>query len=253
MQLAFRRVSLSDPVLDRSSPVPLYFQVAQHLEAAIECGDLQVGDRLENEIALAERWGLSRPTMRQAIGDLVNKGLLVRRRGVGTQVVSRRVQRQVQLTSLFEDLQASDQQPTTEVLTLETVPADDTVAERLAVPPRTTVVHLKRLRRARGVPLAILGNWLPLAVGGSLDRESLERHGLYECMRAGGTRVRSAQQRIGARAASASEARLLGARRGAPLLTMERVAFDAQGHPVEWGAHVYDSRTYSFTIALKSD
>ena len=245
-------MTLVDPVLQRSSPVPLYFQVAQYLESAIERGDLQVGDRLENEVTLSERWGLSRPTVRQAIGDLVDKGLLVRKRGVGTQVVRRRVQRQVQLTSLFDDLQASAQQPTTAVLVLERVPADDVVAAHLDLPPGTEVVHIERLRRARGVPLAILRNWLPVPVAGSLGSEALEEHGLYECLRSAGTHVQSAHQRIGARAASVAEAHLLEVRRGAPLLTMERVASDDRARPVEWGSHVYDARTYSFTVTLQS-
>jgi DNA-binding GntR family transcriptional regulator len=248
-----RGVTLLDPVLDRSSPVPLYFQVAQHLESAIEHGDLNVGDRLENEVALAERWGLSRPTMRQAMGHLVDKGLLVRQRGVGTQVVRRRVQRQVQLTSLYEDLQSSGQQPTTEVLTYERMPADETVAERLGLAPGTEVVHLERLRRARGVPLAILRNWLPVAVAGAISDAELEEKGLYACLRERGVTVRSAHQRIGARAASTEEARLLDVRRGAPLLTMERTASDERSRPIEWGSHVYDARAYSFTTTLQSD
>jgi DNA-binding GntR family transcriptional regulator len=246
-------VTLQDPTLDRSSPVPLYFQVAQHLEAAIESGDLDVGDRLENEVALAERWGLSRPTMRQAIRHLVDKGLLVRQRGVGTRVVRRRVQRQVQLTSLYEDLQASGQEPTTEILAHDRVPADDAVASRLGLPAGTEVVHLERLRRARGVPLAILRNWLPVPVAGEISGEELQANGLYACLRARGSSVRSAQQRIGARAASAEEARLLDVRRGAPLLTMERIASDEQARPIEWGSHVYDARAYSFTTNLQSE
>jgi DNA-binding GntR family transcriptional regulator len=246
-------VTLLDPVLDRSSPVPLYFQVAQHLESAIERGDLRVGDRLENEVALAERWGLSRPTMRQAIRHLVDKGLLVRQRGVGTEVVRRRVQRQVQLTSLYEDLRASGQEPTTDVLTFERVPADKTVAERLGLSPGTEVVHLERLRRARGVPLAILRNWLPVAVAGAIPGDELEAQGLYACLRARGSTVHSAHQRIGARAASTEEARLLDVRRGAPLLTMERIASDERARPIEWGSHVYDARAYSFTTTLQSE
>ena len=246
-------VTLLDPVLDRSSPVPLYFQVARHLEAAIESGDLAVGDRLENEVALAERWGLSRPTMRQAIRHLVDKGLLVRQRGVGTEVVRRRVQRQVQLTSLYEDLQDSGQEPTTEVLALERVPADKRVAERLGVPPGTEVVHLVRLRRARGVPLAVLLNWLPVPVAGTIPGDELEDAGLYACLRVRGTTVHSAHQRIGARAATTEEARLLGMRRGSPLLTMERTSFDDRARPIEWGSHVYDARAYSFTTTLQSD
>src|SRR6195952_4161398 len=77
-----------DVALDRASPVPLYHQLATALESAIREGRLRPGDRLENELALTTRLGLARPTARQAIQELVRKGLLVRKRGVGTQVVA---------------------------------------------------------------------------------------------------------------------------------------------------------------------
>ncbi|HEX8497337.1 MAG TPA: GntR family transcriptional regulator, partial [Actinomycetales bacterium] len=91
-------------LLDRSSPVPLYFQLATQLQAAIDDGRLGSGDPIENEVALAERLGLSRPTVRRAIQELVAKGLLVRQRGVGTQVAHRMVHRRAELTSLHDDL-----------------------------------------------------------------------------------------------------------------------------------------------------
>jgi DNA-binding MarR family transcriptional regulator len=72
--------------VDPTSPVPLYFQAAQHIQRAIETGELPPGSRLDNELLLAEQFGLSRPTMRRAMQYLVDKGLLVRRRGIGTQV-----------------------------------------------------------------------------------------------------------------------------------------------------------------------
>ena len=78
-------------LVDRNSPVPLYFQVAQHLEQLIESGDLPTGTRLDNEFDLAGQFGLSRQTMRRAIEYLVDRGLLVRKRGVGTQVVHAKV------------------------------------------------------------------------------------------------------------------------------------------------------------------
>src|SRR5260370_28213773 len=71
--------------LDRSSPIPLYYQLAQAIEAAIRDGELTPGDRFENELALAKRLTLSRPTTRRAIQELVDKGLLGRNRGEGTQ------------------------------------------------------------------------------------------------------------------------------------------------------------------------
>src|ERR687885_3025608 len=90
--------------LDHSSPVPLYHQAAKVLEEAIEDGRLPRGSKLESELDLAEQLGISRPTMRAAIKQLVDKGLLVRRRGIGTIVAPRPVRRAVALTSLYDDL-----------------------------------------------------------------------------------------------------------------------------------------------------
>lgn len=151
--------------IDRSSPVPLYFQVAQQLQQLIESGTLAPGTRLENEIALADKLGLSRPTMRQAMQHLVDKGLLARRRGVGTQVVNNRVRRQVELTSLFEDLKRDDRRPRTEVLSMQTVPAAGPVAAALELEPGTPTVALRRLRYANDEPIAVMQNHLAVRPG----------------------------------------------------------------------------------------
>src|SRR5215218_9719812 len=115
--------------LDRSSPVPLYYQLAQAIEAAIRDGELAPGDRFENELALAQRLALSRPTTRRAIQELVEKGLLVRKRGVGTQVVQQPVHRRVELTSLFDDLARAGQEPTTQLLDYRVGPPDEEVEQ----------------------------------------------------------------------------------------------------------------------------
>ena len=236
--------------LDRSSPVPLYFQVSRQIEAAIDAGTLAPGDRLENEISLADRWGLSRPTMRRAIQELVDRGLLVRRRGIGTQVVHGRVKRPMELTSLFDDLARTGQRPGTRVLTRELVPAPGPVAERLGVPPGAEVLHLERLRRAREEPLAVLRNWLPGDLAAPLSAEALERRGLYEIVRGTGVHLRIATQRIAARGATAAEGRLLGVRKGAPVLTMERVTYDGSGRAVELGEHAYRSESYTVEMTV---
>jgi DNA-binding GntR family transcriptional regulator len=235
--------------LDRSSPVPLYFQVAQQIEQAIERGELGPGARLDNEIQLADRYGLSRPTMRRAIQELVGKGLLVRKRGVGTQVVHARVKRPVELTSLYDDLSRSKQKPATRVLLREEAPAPDEVAVRLGLPVGAPAVHLERLRLALDEPLAILHNWLPAALV-RFTEQDLEAGGLYAHLRSSGVRICVATQRIGARAANAEQARLLEVKRGAPLLTMERTTFDDTGRAIEYGDHVYRSDTYSFETTL---
>src|SRR6266478_10122714 len=173
--------------VDRSSPVPLYFQVAQHLEHMIESGELPMGTRLENETDLADQLGLSRPTMRRAIEYLVGRGLLVRKRGIGTQVVHAKVTRDVELTSLYDDLAKTGRDPSTTVVSFRTEPAPDAIAVKLG---------------------------------------------------------------IGARAATAAEARALDETKGAPLLTMERSAYDDQGRAVEHGHHLYRASRYSFDLTL---
>ncbi|MRG59885.1 UTRA domain-containing protein [Agromyces sp. CFH 90414] len=235
--------------LDRGGPVPLYYQVASRLERAIRDQTLPAGARLENEVALAARLGLSRPTIRRAIQDLVDQGLLVRRRGIGTQVVHGKVTRNVELTSLFEDLERSGQKPETSVLSIEQVVADEHVAEGLGVERGSPVLHISRLRSADGVPLAILDNVLPEAFV-DLDRADLERHGLYQLLRARGVTMRVAKQRIGARAATTKEAGLLDLPRSAPVLTMSRTAFDNSGVAVEFGQHCYRPDRYSFEVTL---
>ena len=235
--------------LDRSSPVPLYFQVAQQIEQAIERGDLGPGMKLDNEIELADRFGLSRPTMRRAIQELVSKGLLVRKQGVGTQVVHGQVKRSVELTSLYDDLSRTNQKPTTQLLVFETAAVPDDVAVRLGVPIGSPAVHLERLRFAHDEPLAILRNWLPAGLA-RFTAADLEKGGLYARLRSGGVRICVATQRIGARAAGAEEARLLAVKRGAPLLTMERTTYDDSGVAVEFGRHVYRSDSYSFETTL---
>jgi DNA-binding GntR family transcriptional regulator len=235
--------------LDRSSPIPLYFQVARQIEAAIERGVLRPGQRLDNEIDLAGRYGLSRPTMRKAIEELVAMGLLVRKRGVGTQVVQGQVKRPVELSSLFDDLTASRQRPATRVLRCETAAADPGVATALGVATGTPVIALERLRLARDEPLAIMRNWLPTDLG-ELTADLLTTGGLYSLLRTCGVHLRIANQRIGATTATAAQARLLALRRGAPLLTVERTTYDDTGRPVELGRHAYRADTYTFEITV---
>ncbi|GGH48518.1 GntR family transcriptional regulator [Microbacterium album] len=235
--------------LDRTGPVPLYYQVSSRLEAAIRSGDIPAGARLENEIAIGHRLGLSRPTVRRAIQELVDKGLLVRRRGIGTQVVQGQVTRQVELTSLYEDLQNAHHEPTTRVIEREIMPAPDEVADRLGLASGSDVLYVRRQRSTDGVPVALLENYLP-ADFSDITREQLEERGLYQILRGRGVAIRVAKQRIGARREHGDEAQLLDVDRGSPLLTMERVAYDGSGHAVEFGRHCYRPDMYSFETTL---
>lgn len=235
--------------LDRTGPVPLYYQISSRLERAIREGTIPAGARLENEISIGKQLGLSRPTVRRAIQELVDKGLLVRRRGIGTQVVQARVSRPVELTSLQEDLSRSGIKPSTRVLSLERVPADTHAAQLLNVAAGTIITRIRRLRSADGTPMAVLENLLPPEFA-DITAEHLEDRGLYEILRARGVTIKIANQTIGARRTHGDEHELLDIPKGSPLLTMDRVAFDQGGRVIEAGQHCYRPDLYSFSTTL---
>ncbi len=236
-------------VIDRSSPVPLYHQLAQQLTAAIENGVLKPGDSFENELALAERVDLSRPTVRRAIAELVARGLLVRRRGVGTTVASQVIHRRDELTSLHDDMTRRGRQPTTTVLAIEVKVRHAPAALALGLPAEAPLVFVERLRFADGIPTAIMHNWLPIRFA-HLTREDLESGSLYAFLRANGARPAVAHQTIGARRPDPRERRLLALSTGDPLLTMTRRTYDAEGTGLEYGDHCYRFDQYAFDVTV---
>ncbi|MGA8979571.1 MAG: GntR family transcriptional regulator [Pedococcus sp.] len=234
--------------IDRDSPVPLYHQLAEQLSAAISDGRLQPGDAFENELALTERLGLSRPTVRRAIQEMVDQGLLVRRRGLGTRVANRKVHRRAELTSLFDDLRREGRHPSTSILRYEIV-TDERAAAALDLEPDTPMLLVVRLRTADEIPIAFMHNWLP-PVYSDIPREELEDGGLYAALRARGVRPVVAQQTIGARMPTPAERKSLRIRAQQPVLTMTRMAFDASGKAVEFGDHCYRAEDYSIDIMV---
>lgn len=242
-------MSVIPVVIDRTSPVPLYHQLAEQLTGAIESGTLQPGDPFENELALAARLDLSRPTVRRAIAELVGRGLLVRRRGVGTTVANQVIHRRDELSSFFDDLVRRGEKPTSEILELDRERVDAVAAEAMGLDPETPLLYLKRLRLTGDTPAAVMNNYLPPSLA-DLDEDELRTRGLYELLRARGIRPVIAHQVIGARRPTSAERKLLGLAAGDPLLTMARRAYDSEGGPVEYGDHCYRYDQYAFDVTV---
>jgi GntR family transcriptional regulator len=235
--------------LDRLSPIPIYHQLAACIEAAIRDDTLPPGARLENEVALSERLGLSRPTVRRAMEQLVGKGLLVRARGVGTQVVQAPVTREVGISSLYEDLHESGQNPETTLVSQALVDADSDAARALGIEPGAPVWRIVRVRHANGRPLAILDNVLPEHLGPFGDEE-LTTTGLYRLLGRRAVIVSVTDQIVGAGAATSEEAETLELSEFEPVLTVARTAFDTRGRAVEYGRHRYAPDRYELRYSL---
>ncbi|MDO5671572.1 MAG: GntR family transcriptional regulator [Actinomycetaceae bacterium] len=234
--------------LDRTSPIPLYHQIAEPIEKAILSGVLAPGTRLEDELTMAKRLRVSRPTARRALQILGDHGLLVRRRGVGTQVAPARVHRPAELPSLFEDIIAEGKTPKTQILSYTQTPASPEVAKRLEIDTGTSVTTIKRLRFADDTPLALMTNvirteWAPSA-------QRLEEVGFYTSLAAHGIVPTMARQTIGARLATTEDLGALGEDSDTALLTMQRTAFDEAGTVVEHGDHVFRAGQYSLNLTV---
>jgi GntR family transcriptional regulator len=175
---------------------------------------------------------------------------LVRRRGVGTQVVHSTVKRPLELTSLYDDLMEAGQGPSTRVVRNDVVPASAEVAAALGIAQGDSVARLERIRYANGLAVAVLRNYLPTDLLLDPDTELLETTGLYRLLRTAGIGLHSARQAVGTRAASAEEGTYLGEPAGASLLTMRRTAYDAGGEAVEYGTHLYHAARYVFEFQL---
>jgi DNA-binding GntR family transcriptional regulator len=235
--------------IDRTSPVPLYHQLAQQLAAAIDTGVLKPGDAFENELSLADRLDLSRPTVRRAIVELVTRGLLVRRRGIGTTVAKEVIHRRNELTSLHDDLTRGGRVPLTQIREFGTDFVDTRAAAILGLEPDAKLVYLERLRSVEEGPLALMRNWLA-PTWADLDLDELVTQGLYSMMRRRGVTPSVAHQTIGARPAEPTERKALQMDKNDPVLTMTRRAYDAAGNPIEFGDHCYRYDRYLFDLTV---
>lgn len=170
------------------------FQIANRI-GPCNRATITAGARIENEISLSDRLGLSRPTIRRAIQELVEKGLIVRRRGVGTQVVQGRLTRKMALSGLYEDLSTitSIRRPSPSAYG----EADEDVATRLGVDVGEKVLYLRRLRLSDGAPVALMENYIPREFDSITDAQLVD-HCTSSCALQGAT-MKVARQTIGAR------------------------------------------------------
>ncbi len=237
--------------IDRASGTPLHLQVSEPISRMILGGELVPGQLLEDEVTLAERLQVSRPTVRRAFQDLVNDGLLSRRRGIGTRVTLPHIHRKIALSSLYDDLLSDGITPRTDVLSYEVRLADADIAEELGCARNDEIVVIERLRWSDGHPLAIMKNTLPADCAPTLTE--LTQTGLYRGMAERGVKPMSAIQTVGAKVASEREADLLHLETGSPLLTAERTAFTEDGRIVDLGKHMYDAARYQVTFTLLAE
>jgi GntR family transcriptional regulator len=222
-------------------------QVRNIVEQLVE-SELTAGDPIPSERALVIRLGVSRVTVRQAIADLCEAGLLERVHGKGTYVTGPQVDSRLHLTSFSREMRDRGLVPATVVLNAEEEAAAEQVSDALGIKPGGPVVRVERLRTADGTPMAYEVGYYPSALfPGLLHREL---GSLYDVFANDyGVVVTSGEQTVRAESADARQARVLGIAKRAPLLVQERVTLAGE-RAIEFSTSWYRADRYRIHMAI---
>jgi GntR family transcriptional regulator len=238
-------------ILNSSEGVALYAQIRETIREQIIKGDLKPGEKLPPEEELASQLGVSRMTMRRGILDLIDEGVLYRRRGVGTFVAQRHIERNHnRLTSYLDSAAEEGFVPRIEVLLREISGAKLMVARALNLREDEPVIRVRTLRLADGEPLAIHDEHVPYKLYPELLDDDIDSRQLWELLSDHGYPVKRAVQRVEACPADEEIAQLLGIEEGAPVLYKLRTVYSEDGTPVEFAICHNRGDRYSLTTTL---
>ena len=226
-----------------------YIRVANELRAQIQAGEIRLGDSLPREAELAAEFGVSRRVVQEAFGCLRAEGLIGGRTG-GPLIVRRAVLSQdfdllVPFTAWVRSL---GREPGARTIEIGLRGADQLVTEELSLPPRSQVLHYKRLRTLDGQPVMIERSDYPEAVGRIVQRCDLERESVSEQLAAHGIERTRALHRVEAVPALAQDAALLEVPRRTALLQVRRRSYDQDGTPIEFGIDRYRGEAFGLLI-----
>jgi len=203
---------IEDIQVDKTVPIPLYYQLKTQLLSLIESGVLKPGDALPAENSLASQLDISRPTVRQALSDLVDEGYLVRFKGKGTFVGKPKVKDRFlsKLQSFNTEIIEKGMLPRTDVLALERIPGNAVCSARLGLPEDEPLIYLKRIRYADDEKVVYLETFIPYRKYSRLMQIDFTTASLYTSLETlYGVRVNRARREIEAVTLNQDEAKLL--------------------------------------------
>lgn len=243
-------MALSDHALDRSTPIPLYYQLKTILFSEIEKGSYPLGSTIPTEIELSSLFNISRSTVRQAISELVQEGLLERRTSKGTIVTQ--PQENVGYIRSFEpfyqQVAKTGKKPRTELMRLELIEADD-LAKHLRLSPSDKVICLMRRRFADDTPMVTMLNFLPYGLCNFILSHDFEHESLYEVL-SQKPDIKNAETKtiVSAEEATAEDAEMLDVKIASPILNFNTITKTESGLIVNYAFSRYRGDLNRFEI-----
>ncbi len=232
--------------------IPLYVKIREAIRAEIMQGNLHPGQKIPSEDELADRYRVSRMTVRQGVLDLIKEGLLHRKHGVGTFVSYPHFDRDhTRLTNFFESAREQGIEATSKVLKIEILPAPEKIAKQLLRQTGDSLICIRTLRFVNQTPVTVHDSYLPRDLFAEIINEELDNVHLWDVMEKYGFRVKRAIQKLEAVPASPEIAKLLDIKPGAPILYKERKILATDGTPVEFTYCYNRGDMYSLTVAME--
>ena len=248
MQAQTKTLKLSS--LDKDSPVPLYYQLAELIRESILAGNLRPGDRLPGERELSEQAGISRMTARQALSYLVREGLVTVRPGVGTFVAEpKRTHPVLHLLGFTEEVLRQGGRAHSRVLEQRVIDAPPYVAAMLGMSDGEAVIKVTRLRYANDDPILLETTYVPQALCPGLEDYDLSNSSIYGLMESRyGLTIAGAHQTIEASVANEYELEQFGLARPIGVIVMEGVTYSEDGKAVEYSKAIYRGDRVKFEL-----
>lgn len=240
--------------LDRSADLPLWQQLSLALRGEIEAGRLRPDQALPSESELIDRFGVSRTVVREALADMVRAGLIYKVRARGSFVSPQRPDLRFvgSMAGSSDDLAGTGRAVTTRVLDFGIGTADEADAAALRLAVGDPVVRLRRLRRVDETPWLLVDTVLPHERFATLARANLENRSLYEHLRRNfGVQPSGADRWLGAIVPEPADAELLELAPGQPVLSIESIAWDADGRPFERYLALHRSDESRFYVGIR--
>ena len=223
--------------LNRKIPVPLYYQLKEIIKEGIEEGKLNPGDSIISERELSEKYGISRPTVRQALKELVYEGWLMREKGRGTFVSKPKIDYGFiqHFTTFYDDMVEKGYSLHTIILNREIRKAGKEIARFLRIGEDEEIIFIDRLRFIEDEPIVRVNNHIPLALCPGLMDEDLVDQSLYRIMAEKyGLKPYRAEISLEPIVANEVDSELLGIEKGAPMFLMENVTFTEEGQTIDF-------------------
>ncbi|MEK5440371.1 MULTISPECIES: UTRA domain-containing protein [unclassified Fredinandcohnia] len=238
-------------MIKKNSPVPIYFQIEQYIREKIDKKELKPGEMIPSEREFAEKYQISRMTVRQAITNLVNEGYLQRERGKGTFVAVKKFEKNVRgLTSFSEDMRSRGLEPGTKVLDFIVIEADSLIASKLQIEEGAKVYQIERLRLADQQPIAFEVFYMSEDLVPGLTKEVAE-HSIYRYVESEiGLHLTSGVQELEATTAYKREAAALGIKVGAPVLYIQQISYLEGQQPLEFVKSYYRADRYKYKVEM---